>query len=302
MLFRSPKPQTPNPISVNSIIMGGKKSKVEPPPQDLQPAVELQTLDFSSIGKSRADKQLAQKMSECKQMQELVAVLERDKANLESMVKTLKTALAECADWRLVDQVDTEVAKKIIRLEDDKFQYADGEYRGQIWGGVPNGVGEVHSTSGNIYKGEYYYCRREGHGHLKYANGDVYDGKWQAGKKEGLGKYYWSNGELYEGSFSDDFIAGLGQKTYQGGKIYLGQWKQGKWNGKGIEISSNGEMITAANWKNDVFDGEVREYYLKEAFVYVNGVIVDRISKKALKEKSSKIRSTAVPEEPTAPQ
>jgi 1-phosphatidylinositol-4-phosphate 5-kinase len=46
---------------------------------------------------------------------------------------------------------------------------------------LKHGLGEYRWASGNLYKGEYKFDKRDGYGQMKWADGSSFEGNWKNG-------------------------------------------------------------------------------------------------------------------------
>jgi len=254
----------------------------------LPPPAVIETIDLKTDGESlerfiinRKNREIAEMQSKVAELEVKVQTLTLEVQSLSSQLKMTKELFFEFADWRLLETDAPENLHKIFAKTNGSYRFKDGVFSGELWASVPNGKGTSTYNSGNVYEGEYYRGKREGKGVMDYVTSkDYYDGEWKAGVKFGQGLYYWGEGEQYQGQFREDTMHGWGLKEYADGRKFLGEWTKGKWNGLGVEISTTGEMITLGHWKDDLLNGEVREYYLKDCFKYEDGKITEKVKRK----------------------
>lgn len=97
----------------------------------------------------------------------------------------------------------------------------------QCEGNCYDGKGELHYTTGNVYKGFFKDSLPNGQGLLYLKSGSRFEGYFEQGKlKEG--NYYYYNGDVYKGEFENNKRHGLGRLITAEGDAFEGRWKQGK--------------------------------------------------------------------------
>jgi hypothetical protein len=113
------------------------------------------------------------------------------------------------------------------------FLTKDTVYKGQFRENMPNGQGELQSSSGEAgYSGNWKNGQKHGYGTEKWEDGTIYEGDFQEGQKHGNGKFTWPDGASYEGQFKLNSIHGLGTHTWGDGRMFVGGWKDNKMHGK----------------------------------------------------------------------
>lgn len=90
-----------------------------------------------------------------------------------------------------------------------------GDYVGQVAGGVPHGTGRLNSPEGYTYEGAWAHGAMTGRGVLETTYD--FDGSW----------------ERYEGEFLQGFFHGRGTKTASSGNVQSGLWVKGYMHGQG---------------------------------------------------------------------
>ena len=130
----------------------------------------------------------------------------------------------------------------------------NGEYRGSLVNGVPNGRGRCEYPSGDVYVGNWCDGNRQGKGTYTFKNGDNYKGSWLRGKRHGEGVFLTPKG-CYEGRWQDDVPHGYGTYTYADGKVYRGNWQNGKKHGNGTETTLKG-TVYKGSWINGKLHGK----------------------------------------------
>ena len=105
-----------------------------------------------------------------------------------------------------------------VKYYENRIEYRDGKYVGEINNGKPNGQG-IES----------------------YSDGEEYVGEWKNGKKQGLGIYNWNNGQKYVGEWKNGEKDGLGILSFPDGRKIIGEYRKGKsWNI--TEYNKNGNI------------------------------------------------------------
>jgi len=100
--------------------------------------------------------------------------------------------------------------------------YATGEaYKGDWQLNVREGQGELKSTDGNTYRGEFKAHWPNGQVTIQYKNGSLYQGQVVKGVKQGMGKQTNLDKTVYEGEFDCDKRQGKGRFNVQGGTYVL---------------------------------------------------------------------------------
>jgi len=135
--------------------------------------------------------------------------------------------------------------------DDDRF----GRFKGDIENGLPNGQGEVKTTSGEKYVGEWKDGRQNGQGIMNFPIGAKYEGEWKDDKREGQGTFIFPDGKKYVGKWTDGEANGQGTSTYPDGGKYVGEFKDGKRQGQGTYIYSGGDKYVG-EFKNDEEHGQ----------------------------------------------
>eukprot|EP01036_Dinobryon_divergens_P043719 gene43719-58261_t len=126
------------------------------------------------------------------------------------------------------------------------------KYIGDFKDEYPHGLGKFFYADGVVYKGEVFRGKRQGMGEEQYTNGDRYIGEFFEEYRDGEGKYYYSSGAKYEGSFKNGNFEGQGTMFYTDGGKYVGSWKDDKRNGKGIEYNSKGRVEFNGMFEDDL--------------------------------------------------
>ena len=258
--------------------MGLFKSKPVAPVVVEEPEIEVETLDIASVGPDPKLK-IREQAKEIAVLKTKIILLEQQLAELNERNGFLLETIKESGDWRLSTSAMPDKMRYFFTLKEGEYKFREGRYFGQLWNGVPNGEGKTTYGSGNEYTGQYYRGKRNGLGKYLYVSGDYFEGEFRDGLKVHWGRYVWKDGDEYEGCFADDKIEGFGIKKYKDGRKYLGMWRDGKWNGPGIELSKNQLMVTVGNWAAGEFSGEVREYYLKDALLYEEGKLLQKLAR-----------------------
>ena len=158
--------------------------------------------------------------------------------------------------WREVAAL-LEVAVEVKRETLCEQRGAEGNYTGQVVGGVREGWGEMRWQNGTLYgPGNIFY----------YSAGDRYFGQWRAGRQDGLGTLLSQTG-LYVGEWEDGVQSGRGTAVYNNGNNYTGQFRAGQKHGSGVFRASNGDVYTG-QFKAGVREGEgIETFYNGEKYV-----------------------------------
>lgn len=167
-----------------------------------------------------------------------------------------------------------------------------------LWSGstnrknVPEGLGRMIFSDGQIYEGEIKNGQREGNGVNVWPNGQVYTGSWNCNSRSGRGTHRWIDGRTVTGPWLNGHLHGRvfftwpdgatydgdtvkGQKegrgihTWKDGRVYSGQYNNGSENGfgtlteEGQHTKYRGQFKNGKRngygiqiWKNKTYDGE----------------------------------------------
>ena len=206
---------------------------------------------------------------------------------------------AECerrvdeAAWRqlLPFLPDTSVAAAAVCV----VETAEGNYTGQLRGGLRHGWGEMRWRNGTLYgdTDQFYYSRgdrylgqweagrQHGLGTL-FSQTGVYVGAWRDGLQSGNGSAIYNNGNRYEGEFSRGFKHGHGVFSVANGDRYSGQFRRGRRHGEGIELFHTGERYVGG-YEADQRQGRGTAYYATGQVKYTGEEEVTRdVSKESL--------------------
>ncbi len=141
----------------------------------------------------------------------------------------------------------------------------EGEYKGAVKDGVPNGIGELtYNVQSNRkkYKGSFLDGKPHGNGKMEYKNGDLYVGNWENNIPNGLGTYTWANQDRYEGEFKDGNKHGKGAFTWASGNsagVYVGSFVNDLEEGQGIRTwTSDGRTFTGTYNKGQMKTGTLK--------------------------------------------
>jgi hypothetical protein len=123
--------------------------------------------------------------------------------------------------------------EKKVPAEKHEIPYRDGDYVGEMRGGLPHGIG-TYTCKEFTYIGSWFYGTMSGLGVIHYADGSYYTGAFYADRRHGQGE--------------EEQISAAGKIRYVGG------WKNGKKHGRGVEISSrDGQVVRREGvWQDDV--------------------------------------------------
>jgi 1-phosphatidylinositol-4-phosphate 5-kinase len=102
------------------------------------------------------------------------------------------------------------------------------------------GKGQIISSSGNKYEGEFFENCCHGNGTQTWTDGSIYFGNWIKNKMDGRGIMKWPNGDAYDGCWSNGLEHGIGVHRFANGGIYVGTWSKGLPDGKGTLYSPYG--------------------------------------------------------------
>ena len=166
------------------------------------------------------------------------------------------------------------------RFGDDDSQQ---KYKGEIKGGLPDGLGFTLFTDGTKYMGQWQDGKQHGHGTFIFRTGEKMSGEWKENeewnitkydingniiaryadgvllidnKKEGVLFYRQEFGSLgwftagneekdykYEGEIENGKPNGWGKFTYPSGSIHEGEYKEGKYHGQGTFTFAKGKKV-----------------------------------------------------------
>ena len=131
-------------------------------------------------------------------------------------------------------------------INNQKIQFKEGKYIGQIVNGLPEGKGIYFYDNGDKYEGEFKKGIRNGRGIFYYKRepytGDRYEGDWKNGTMEGKGIYYSNKGDRYEGEFRNGVPDGQGIDYFSNGDRRMGDYSNGKPIGKHVRLTKKGEI------------------------------------------------------------
>ena len=145
-----------------------------------------------------------------------------------------------------------------------KDKWGKGQFKGDIKGGHPQGVGKMMYSNGDRYHGSWHKGKKEGNGVMRYNKGEeqtLLEGTWKNDQmKDGRGLLAIKNnpsdtGE-YIGQIKNGARDGKGIMLYEdqvgklSGKKYNGTWSQGKRDGFG-SLTNDGILVYKGTWKND---------------------------------------------------
>ena len=148
-------------------------------------------------------------------------------------------------------------------------------YLGQFKEGAANGIGELVSFNGNIYKGFWTNNKLDGFGSVKIKNGKSYVGDIKEGFFSGFGILKFKNGNVYKGELKEGKMNGIGNIDYANKKNYLGEFKEGYKYGYGIMTWPNGEKYEGS-WNKDTFKYGI--YYWPNGNVYIGNFNNDGVN------------------------
>lgn len=117
------------------------------------------------------------------------------------------------------------------------------------------------STVVDTYEGGWQEGQPHGQGTMVTARG-VYTGGWRAGKKHGEGHFQATNGDTHRGEYRNNRKNGLGTWiSGTTGEKYVGEYNRGLRNGQGLLTKSDGTVVHAGAFRNDLPDTQKREDY-----------------------------------------
>lgn len=149
-------------------------------------------------------------------------------------------------------------------------------YVGEVYNGLPDGIGRLLTSDGSYYNGQWVEGKRCGIGNLILSshNEDTYSGEWLDDEFHGVGKYvFGASGAYYDGEWQKGLQHGSGRYVCEEYE-YVGDWKEGLMSGQGV--------ITYTN-KQDVYEGDFLEnkrhgigvYYFGESGNIYDGEFYD---------------------------
>ena len=94
-----------------------------------------------------------------------------------------------------------------------------------------NCQGDMTTTHGDQYVGEFKDNMRSGHGTYTFVSGDQYVGEYKDNMENGQGTLTYANGDQYVGEFKDHFFHGQGTYTYANGDQEEGIFEEGNFIG-----------------------------------------------------------------------
>ena len=156
-----------------------------------------------------------------------------------------------------------------------KFIVGKNKYKGEFKNDEANGFGIFNNKETN-FEGYWLDDMQYGYGEEKWKDGSVYKGEYYFGKKNGIGKYEWADGNIYEGEFCNNAFQGYGIYYFNDNKYYFGQWKNNKKCGYGEFYSK--DKIFIGNYFDDKKDG-IGVYFVNNGQKIFIGVWKDGIKK-----------------------
>ena len=111
-----------------------------------------------------------------------------------------------------------------------------------------NCYGEITSSNGARYIGDFKDGVYSGEGALFFANGAKYSGEFISGKFNGKGMLTTPKGVIYFGDFKDGKPHGFVTAVNPNGEKFVGEFKDGKPSGQGISYSADGAILKEGIW------------------------------------------------------
>jgi hypothetical protein len=111
-----------------------------------------------------------------------------------------------------------------------------------------NCYGEITSSNGARYVGDFKDGVYSGEGALSFANGGKYSGEFINGKFNGKGMLTSPKGVIYFGDFKDGKPHGFGTAANPNGEKFVGEFKDGKPSGQGISYGADGAILKEGIW------------------------------------------------------
>ena len=96
-----------------------------------------------------------------------------------------------------------------------------------LTGNCVNGFGQLQSSNGTLYTGEFRDGLFDGYGKLEYPDGSFYEGHFRNGSFHGKGLFSWKNGMVYKGEWREDKFNGIGTLITSAGDSAYGYWVNG---------------------------------------------------------------------------
>ena len=141
------------------------------------------------------------------------------------------------------EYLDAEQDKQNVTGNVTNYALSYGVYTGYLERGIPNGVGKIVYTSGDVYEGNFFNGDRHGKGKYTWTNGNVYDGDWIQSVRTGKGILVWADsGNIYDGDWLDGQRTGKATFTWASGDVYIGDYLDGARHGKGKYIWASGNV------------------------------------------------------------
>lgn len=106
-----------------------------------------------------------------------------------------------------------------------------------------HGFGELVSSAGGGYKGDWMMNMRHGKGRLVNSNGAIYVGDFIAGVPQGMGIYRYM-GYQYSGEVCDSIPHGFGREEFNDNSFYEGYFVNGQYQGQGRFYFAGGLVYT----------------------------------------------------------
>ena len=142
----------------------------------------------------------------------------------------------------------------VYSFASNQYQQKAVRFRGTFRENLPNGVGALEFTNGDIYEGSFDNGRPHGTGRYASASGDIIAGLFEDGRPV-KGMKLSAAGHKYLGEFhpirGGALYHGLGKLEFSNGDWYEGSFVDGYFSGEGIYVFADGLSVSCLTWVND---------------------------------------------------
>ena len=157
-------------------------------------------------------------------------------------------------------------------VQDMEIDYQGGTYTGEVFDGVPNGIGTWISLDGQQYEGEWQEGFWHGKGTYTATDGSTNTGEYQNGQRFGQSMWMHPDGRKYAGEYHEDKMHGKGAHTFSNGDIYVGAFENGKQHGEGTYTFSDGSVVAGVWQSGKPWQGAYEDASGQKIGQYVDGV------------------------------
>ena len=152
-------------------------------------------------------------------------------------------------------------------------------YVGEVYNGLPDGIGRLLTSDGSYYNGQWIDGKRCGIGNLILSsyNEDSYSGEWLDDEFHGVGKYVFGGSDAYyDGEWQKGIQHGSGKyvcKEYE----YVGDWTEGLMTGQGIITYTSNQDVYEGDFLENKRHGTGVYYFAESGNIYDGEFYDDKI-------------------------